>query len=95
MVADDDNGAVRDKIPATIALLCSLEQLGKAAIVITAIIVVLNTTIYASLKLGEYADLYTTHRYQYNYLLSAVYLKSTIPAVCIYFLFIISMCMVL
>ena len=74
------NDEVKSILPNTMYVLSSIDRLGKAGAFLSVIIIVAGFVIYASLKCSDLAEIYNTHLYQYQYIISGAFLQSTAPA---------------
>lgn len=73
---------VKSAIPSTAHLLITLTRFRKSVTAAVVLLVVLTTIMYSSLKCSSLSRMYNTHLFQYQYIISAVYLKDMVPAIC-------------
>merc|ERR1719197_768470 len=64
-------------------MLSSLKRLLYISFTIAFSLDVATSIVYSSLKYSESANYYLTHTDQYQYIISGVYLKTAIPAICL------------
>ena len=70
----------------TMQLLSSLQRLQKTGILICVVVISLEVVAYPVMKYGEVSGYYNTHADQYLYMISGVYVKTTVPAVVLFVL---------
>jgi len=86
---------IKARIPHTMQYLYSLKRLVQATAVITAFVLGLTVVMYCSFKLGSASNLFSSHMYQYEFLVSGVFLKGPGPAFSLVFLHFLVVCLLL
>ena len=74
------NNETKSTMPKTMYILASIERLLKAGALLSITVVIVGFVIYASLKFSETSYLYKTHQNQYQYIISGVFLRTSVPA---------------
>ena len=81
--------------PLSVQFVYSLTRLMIASVLITLIVLGLTIIVYFSLKFGDYSSKYKTHTYQYQFLLTGLFMKGNVPAFCLVSVFFIIFILVL